>query len=243
MFKKLFLIGLFFSLLSGCASHNAIRPPELAFDLSVQEQKVETDGIIMMAKPFYNQTDLLTYFGNDLLLVGIMPIMINIENKSYDGNLKLSFDGLNLIGPDGERSPVVSLDQLFKKTKKSFWRTAGWGVAFGIVGVAVSAINVSNTNKKIRADYESRLLKDGYLRKGNKTEGTVFFAVPPDIKSLDGWKLTVLLKDQNNGKDLITTYKLAGAVLPRPKAEDKYKDEDEEEEEEEVEEVDSEEEE
>ncbi len=33
--------------------------------------------------------------------------------------------------------------------KKSYWRTAGWGGAFGIVGIIPSLINVSNTNDKI----------------------------------------------------------------------------------------------
>jgi len=203
-------------LMNGCASYNAARPPVLNYDLEAQVNKVELNGVVLMAKPMHLQSELSRYFDNDLMKNGILPIQINIHNKSYDGTLVFSPDGLNLIDLSNNRCPCLSIDQVVNKTKKSYWRTAGWGVLAGVVGIIPSVINISKTNKKIRASYETRMLKGGNLISGSVTEGFTFFAVPPNISSLTGWKLSALLKDPTKGTDVAISYGLSGTVIPRP---------------------------
>ena len=211
-------------LLSSCASYNAARQPNLSYNLEAQEKKVETEGISLMAKCFHSKSELIAYFDDDILKYGIMPVQIGLKNVSYPRTLMLNTDGINLIDPTGTKIPIMPCEQVIEKTKKSYWRTAGWGVAFGLLGAIPSLINVSNTNEKIKADYESRMFKTGNLICGGNTEGMVFFSVPEDLNSLNGWKISVILKDKEIEKEIILGYSFSGNIVPpkdrKPKAEE-----------------------
>lgn len=200
--------------LYGCAAHNAARQPALSYDPKAQENKIDRDGVTLMAKPFHLKSELSTYFDDDLLKYGILPVQINLQNKSYPNSVVMSIDGINLIDPTGTRNPSLSFEQVYDKVKRSQWRTVGWGVAFGIFGIIPSLINVSNTNDKIRADFESRLLKSGNIVPGGMTDGLMFFSVPEDLSNLSGWKISVTLKDIKSTKDIILEYGLSGTIVP-----------------------------
>lgn len=198
----------------GCATHKAAHQPNLSFDLKAQENQINQDGISYMVKCFYLKSDLDTYFDDDILKYGILPVQINLQNKHYPRPVILNTDGINLINSTGVRFPMLSCEQVMEKIKKSYWRTAGWGVAFGLLGVIPSAINVSNTNKKIRSDYESRMIKSGNLVCGGMTEGLCFFSVPEDLDNLSGWQVSTVLKDIQEEKSIIVRYGLSGTVIP-----------------------------
>jgi hypothetical protein len=202
-------------LLVGCASHKVVETPSLGFDLTAQDKQIVENGVSLMARPIHRQAELETYFGTDILKYGILPVQLNIQNKDHQGALSFTTESLSLINPDGARAPLLSVDQVMEKAKKSYWRTAGWTVAFGIFGAIPSAINVTNTNKEMRADYESRIMKDGILQQGSVTEGTAFFSVPPKLDSLNGWKLSMVLKGSNGNEDLILSQALNGTILAR----------------------------
>jgi hypothetical protein len=218
MAMKYLLVFLPFLLLgyAGCASHNAAPIPQLGFDLRAQQDKVEDKGLLLMVRPIHEKSHLKTYFDDDILQYGVLPIQIHICNKSHGCPVLLSTDGLTLQNATGELVPAMSMDQVMEKVEKSFGRTAGWTVAFGIFGLIPSAINVNNTNDKIRSDYESRTLKGGNLVPGAVTEGLVFYNVPPDLSSLNGWKLTLVVVDPTKGEPTSLIYGLAGTVVPRP---------------------------
>ena len=211
--RSLLILPLMF-LATYCASHKAVRPPNLAYDMKAQEDKVENQGIILMVKYFHLKSELETYFDEDLLKYGILPIQINIQNKAHPNPVVVSTAGINLIDPSEARSPLMSSQQVIDKAKKSYWRSAGWGVAFGIFGLIPSLVNVSNTNKKIQADYESRMLKSGNLVCGGMTEGLAFFSVPQDLSNLSGWKLAVVLKDIKDSENIILECGLSGTIIP-----------------------------
>ena len=200
---------------SGCASHQTIPAPALSYDLSAQQQALESEGVRLSALPIHESSKLETYFDADLIEMGILPVQVSLHNKDYPGNVLIHRDGFRLVGPDHASHTMLTVDQIVEKTKKSYWRTAGWTVAFGVFGLVPSAINVSNTNKKIRADYESRLLQEGNLNPGNMTEGFLFFPIPEKIRSLDGWELSVVLRDPNTPKDLAFARAFSGAVAER----------------------------
>jgi len=211
--KAWLIVCLMLVVSSGCASHKAARQPDLSYDLKAQENKVAKDGIILMVKVFHLKSELETYFDDDLLKYGLLPVQINLQNKSHGRNVVFNTDGINLIDPTGTRNPIMSSEQVIDKAKRSFWRTAGWGVAFGCIGAIPSAINVSNTNKKIQADYESRMTKGGNLIAGGMTEGLAFFTVPEDLSSLSGWKVSMILKDIESLENIILEYGLSGTIV------------------------------
>jgi hypothetical protein len=191
--------------------------PQLSLDLNAQQNKVEQKGFIAMVRPIHLQSELKTYFDYDLIADGILPIQIHVTNKAYGKTCLLNTAGINLVNSTGARAPTLSMDQLMDKTKKSQWRSAGWGLALGLIGAIPSLINVSNTNDKIRADYEARLLKGGNIVPGAVTEGMMFFSIPPDISDLNGWKVTMIIVDPSDSKSFDVECGLAGTVVPRPK--------------------------
>ena len=226
--KVLIILSLTLVLATGCASYKAARQPDLSYDLKSQENKVDKDGIIMMVKCFYQKSDLTAYFDEDLLEYGVLPVQIQLQNKSHPNPVVLNTAGINLIDPTGTRDPILSSAQVIDKAKKSYWRSAGWGVAFGVFGLIPSLINVSNTNKKIQADYESRGIKCGNLVCGGSTQGLVFFSVPEDLGNLSGWHLSVDLKDIKSTEDIVIDYGLSGTFVPpkdrKPKKEEETKE-------------------
>lgn len=198
----------------GCATHNVARQPDLSYDLKAQESKVDNDGITLMVKAFHLKSELSTYFDDDLLKYGVLPVQINLQNKSYPNPIVMSTDGINLIDATGTRNPGMSCEQVYEKMKKSQWRSVGWGAAFGIFGIIPSLVNVSNTNEKILTDLESRMMKGGNIICGGMTEGLTFFSVPEDLSNLSGWKISLILKDIKATKDIILEYGLSGSVVP-----------------------------
>jgi len=205
----------------GCASYKAARQPVLSYDLQAQQDKMENEGVVCMIKPIHLKSELERYFDDDLLQYGILPVQVYLCNKSHGRNVIFSTEGINLINRSNSRPPVLSSEQVIDKARKSYWRTAGWAVAFGVSGLIPSAINVSNTNKKTQADYESRMIKGGNLIPDGVTEGLAFFSVPPDIGSLNGWRIGIILKDPQSSQDIVMNYGLSGTVIPRPKEEEK----------------------
>jgi hypothetical protein len=192
----LFTISLF---LISCSSHNPVQQSNLSYDLEAQKNKVTKNGIDLITKPIHIESELKTYFEQDLLKYRILPVQVSISNNSTE-DLYLSTEGISLIDPSHESYPVLPVNDVVAKAKKSYWRTAGWGAAFGLLGAVPSMINVSNTNKKIQADYESKVLKSGNMLIGAVTQGTVFFELPKNVTSLDGWEFKVAFKTPNNNE-------------------------------------------
>jgi hypothetical protein len=201
--------------LTSCATHNAAQLPQLSLDLNAQQHKVEEKGLVGMVKPIHLPSELKTYFDYDLIADGILPVQIHVMNKSYGKPCGLNTTAINLVDATGTRLPVLSVDQVLDKVQKSQWRSVGWGVAFGLVGVIPSIINVSQTNDKIRADYEARVLKSGNVVPGAVTEGVMFFSIPSDTSSLDGWKVATILVDYGDSTGIVIENRLEGAVAPR----------------------------
>jgi len=199
----------------GCASYQPAVAPSLNYDLTSQQNKVEKEGLVLLIKPVYMTSELEAFFDDDLVRnYGILPVHFNLSNKSYPGTLVFSTDSFNLLSPARERAPILSSNDVYKKAKKSHWRTVGWTVAFGVFGLIPSIINVENTNKKIQADLDTKVVKSGNLTVGSQTEGFAFFSIPQTISSLSGWQLSLLLKDLANGKEVQIDYGLEGTIIP-----------------------------
>ncbi len=220
--KKIIIVMLLV-LSTACSTHKAVRQPNLTYDLNAQQNKMNQNGLELMIKPIHLKSELTTFFDDDLLEYGILPVQVALCNKTEE-TIHFSTEGINLIDPSGNRCPLMPVQSVVDKTKKSYWRSAGWGVAFGVFGLIPSAINVSNTNKKIQADYDSRILKSGNMVSGAVTEGMAFFEVPENFNTLDGWKLAITYKDPLNDKMEIIEYGMTGNIKKRELPENKSTD-------------------
>jgi len=215
------LCGIFlsFCMVTSCASHKAAQLPQLNLDVNAQQDKVEQRGFVGMVKPIHLESELKTYFDYDLITDDILPVQITILNKAYGKPCMFSPTGINLVDTSGNRMPMLSMEQLMDKIQKSYWRSVGWGAAFGLLGAIPAAINVAKTNEKIRADYETRSLKNGPIIPGAFMEGVAFFSIPPQTNDLNGWKLTVLLSDPVDSTNIGIEKTIAGKIESRSKQE------------------------
>ena len=204
-------------IIHGCASYHVTSAPPLEYDLEAQNKKAEKDGVLLLAKPIHQIPELEKYFDDDPLKYGILPIQIHIENKDHESALICAAEGINLMDPTHTRIPALTVEQVMEKVKKSHWRTAGWTVGFGVFGLVPSIINVNNTNKKMRADYDTKLFDGGRLGKGSSTEGFMFYSIPEDTSTLDGWILAAVLKGTDESEDLILEQSLSGKIAIREK--------------------------
>lgn len=204
-------------IIHGCASYQVTSAPPLGYDLEAQNKKAEKEGVLLLAKPIHQIPELEKYFDDDPLKYGILPIQIYIENKAHDPALICATEGINLLDPTDVRIPALTVEQVMEKVKKSHWRTAGWTVGFGVFGLVPSIINVNNTNKKMRADYETKLFDGGKLGKGSSTEGFMFYSIPENTSTLDGWALAAVLKGTDESEDLILKQSLSGKIAIREK--------------------------
>jgi hypothetical protein len=217
MYVRLFVAAIASMFVYGCASYKVTTAPALDYDFQARSGMVEKQGVILMAKPIHDPVSLEQYFDDDPLKYGILPLQLHVENKAHEHAVICPAKGINLIDSSNTEVLALSLEQVMDKVQKSYWRTAGWTVGFGIFGLIPSAINVGNTNKKMRADYETKMFKGGEIDKGSATEGFLFYLVPEDIRSLDGWKLAAVLKSAEKSTDIVLTQQLSGTIAPRPK--------------------------
>ena len=75
----------------------------------------------------------------------------------------------------------------------------------------------SHTIEKLRYSYKSHSIKFGDLISGGVTEGFTFFNIPEDLNNLNGWKISIVLKDKETKNDIIIDYALSDNIVPPKK--------------------------
>lgn len=206
---------------SGCATHATIKHPNLSANLDAQQSRKALNGVDIMARPVHSKSELNAFYDEDLIQYGVLPFHVWFKNNT-DSSCSVGQPYAVLTGTDGSVLSPMTLDQVYERASKSYLRTVGWGAAFGLVGAIPSVINVALVNEKIRADYESCMLKTGDLAGNAYTEGSIFFNVDSQITSLDGWKLKIGFKTAET-----VTYEdfdLAGSVEKREPVESPNKE-------------------
>lgn len=206
----IFSIFFIFSFLVGCATHSAIKQPNLYSDMKAQQDKQTIDQVEITVKPVVSKSDNKAYYDEDLILYGVLPFHVCFKNTNPNASCRIEPEKAVLVDPDGTSNPPLTLEEVYGKASKSYFRALGWGAAFGLLGAVPSAINVAVVNDKIKADYESCMIKSGELVSGAYTEGSLFFAIDNKIASLDGWKLQFDFGDENSPK--LFSFGLSGEV-------------------------------
>ena len=222
--KKLSSFFLLFSVLVfGCATHSSINTPDLASNSDCLAEKQVSNDVEVMMLAIHDKQSLKSYFDEDLIGLGILPVKVSIDNIG-ENPCFIGVEYAHIADPHDAKSPALTLEEVYSRTSKSYWRTAGWGVAFGLLGALPSAVNVASTNQKIKADYETCMLKDGRLPAKTHTDGTLFFAIDEKIESLDDWTFNIGM--DRDGEPFYFVFDLQGQVeQPRIKTvEDDEKD-------------------
>jgi hypothetical protein len=205
-------------ILIGCASHEPVTAPPLVQGGAVSGLRATAGGMQMVIKPIASIADNKTYLDDDLVVYDMLPIRALIENNEYPGTLLFEPTSLHLVDPNGDLTAAMPVEDVIEKAKKSFWRTAGWGVAFGIFGLIPSAINVSNTNERLAADYRAKTLKSTTLPKNGRVEGMAFFTFAKSNRTLNGWLIRLAMTDAVSGTVVTVEQSLSGAVEERQTA-------------------------
>jgi len=189
--------------------------PDLSHDVKAQESEVNKNGIILMVKCIHIKSEMKTYFDRDLVHYGILPVEIYIQNKSYPRTVFLNIDGINLIDLTGAKNPMLSCDQIIEKRKEILRFLIGTSVSlFDPISFMIGSIESSDKITKIKSSYKSHSIKFGDIISGGVTEGFTFFSVPKDLNNLNGWKISVVLKDTEAKNDIILEYALSGNIVP-----------------------------
>lgn len=221
--KKIFELIVYFILgiTAGCATHNPISPPDLDNDLAAQRYKQVKDGVEVMALPVHEKIDLANHFDEDLIYDGVLPVQIDIENKSGE-SCSIDITRASLHDAEGKSFPPLTLDDVYSEASHTYAYAIPWAIGFGLVGGIPSMINVAVVNDRIKKDYYGCMLKSDEMVPGSGTTGTLFFPVDDKIKSLDDWYLTFGLT--RNGEPIDFTFDLHGTVeQPRVPQVDKKK--------------------
>lgn len=211
----IFCIILF--LFSGCTYYVFNRHPDLTKDVKVQESEVNKNGIILMVKCIHIKSEMKTYFDRDLVHYGILPVEIYIQNKSYPRTVALDINGINLIDLSGTKNSIMSYEQIINKMK---WiqQYAGFTalefVTLDPIGFIIGSLETSDKIKKNQSSYESHSIKFGNLISDGVTEGFTFFNIPEDLNNLNGWRISVVLKDTETENNIILDYTLSGIIVP-----------------------------
>ena len=210
MKKTSLLILAIVYLLFGCATHTAIKQPNLISNVEAQQNKQTTDQIEIMVRPVISKSENKAYYDEDLIMYGVLPVHVCFKNVDRNASCQIKPEMAELVHPDGTSNQPLTLKEVYEKASKSYIRTGGWGLAFGILGAVPSAINVATVNEKIKADYEANMIKSGELVSGAYTEGSLFFGIDNKIESLDGWKIQFDFTDESGRK--LVTFDLTGVV-------------------------------
>jgi hypothetical protein len=180
---------------------------------------VNKNGIILMVKCIHIKSEMKTYFDRDLVHYGILPVEIYIQNKSYPRTVFLNIDGINLIDLTSAKNPIMSCDQIIAKVKEKQYFMIGTaiGIATFNPGVILDSQLYSRRIEKFQYSYKSHSIKFGDLISGGVTEGFTFFNIPEDLNNLNGWKISIVLKDKETKNDIIIDYALSGNIVPPKK--------------------------
>jgi hypothetical protein len=204
-----------FLVASGCATHAPIKHPNLSANLDAQQNRKALNGVDIMARPVHSKSELDAFYDEDLIQYGVLPFHVSLKNNT-DRSCGVSQSYALLTGPDGSARSPMTLDEVYSRASKSYLRSAGMGAAFGLIGAIPTLINVALVNDKIKADYESCMIKNGDLVGNGYTEGSIFFDIDSQITSLDGLKLKIGFKSAETFH--YADFDLAGAVEKREAA-------------------------
>jgi len=221
MKQKLNRIGLISILLlfvSGCASYSAATLEPVEVVSKSQSTQMDAVGGTVTTIVFQDEDDIKKYYSRDLLKQNMLPVHFKIENIREQEVLEINPVGFRLVAGDDVEYKSMTVDQAINQAKFSHGQSVAWTVGFGIIGGAISASKVNAANTKLSDDYLAKSLKTTLLQPSSEVEGTVFFLIKSEMRSLDGTSLRLPLKNTANESEVVVI-PLSGEIkvtIPEP---------------------------
>ncbi|HAK94517.1 MAG TPA: hypothetical protein DCM87_05825 [Planctomycetes bacterium] len=159
----------------GCASislHELVQPP--ARERQVRE---ENAGLAVVCRLVAAREEAEFFFGADLIGMGILPVIVRIENTSGDA-FALSAAGARVTLEDGSTLVHLPWSAAAEAVSFSYWRAVP-GFLFAVIPGLVIADSVSMTNERIAGHYRRMAIEEAALPPGAGALGVLFF-IPPD---------------------------------------------------------------
>ncbi len=123
------------------------------------------------------------FFGADLIALGILPLIVQLENASGD-TLRFSASDARVTLADGATLVHLPWSAAAEAASFSYWRAVP-GFLFAVIPGLVIADSVALTNARIAGHYRHLAVEEAALPPGARKLGAVFFA-PRDGGKLDG---------------------------------------------------------
>lgn len=155
---EVLLFSLTLALVAGCATPPAY-PTRAAADCRAQATK---EGLTIGIHPIFDKQEAEHYFGSDLLLRGLLPVLVVVENHSKDASYLLSMNNCSLSQSTGYGS---------KADLPS--REGAALIPGGLIGLAITC----NAYNK-RTGMAIKELRDQTVSPGQTEDGFVYFKVP-----------------------------------------------------------------
>jgi len=200
---------LVFLVFTGCATYTPSSAPIPKLD--VMPASRQEASVTCGADPYVQVDRQKATFGNDLGKVGILPILIFLQNREAREVLVRPSD-IALTLPNGGEVGCASASATAAKFE-SMGGVIAAASAFGIVGLLVA----SSAEDKARAarleDYRRKELKEVCLKKDESAHGFVYFIPPPDTQSFAEATLKVRFIDVEEGTSSVISLPLKGLVF------------------------------
>jgi hypothetical protein len=181
------------------------------------KQNQEQDGLSVAVQPIVSQDELQTFFGDNLLKKGILPVLIVVENRNKTQTYLISIEQISLESDssgnaDSSHGSVAasSLDTrkaTYKKSKEGIGTVAVGALVGGLVTAAIllpaAFIDWGPTehSKAVQHNIVAKSLGKKTLSQDQRHSGCIYITVPPDI-SIDATTLVVTMEEIAGGLPL-----------------------------------------
>jgi len=174
---------------SGCATTKptaSVAPITSVEALPAHKTQAE---LTVGADPYYSRRQKST-FGQDMSQMGILPILVYLENKSAQpvtvrpNNISLEFSDGRQVKPT---APLTAAEKWGLKPG----RYVAAGAVYGVTGVLATKAAHEKAKAKVREEYQKKGLQEVTLAKGESAQGFVYFYIPRGIQHATGSHLIV----------------------------------------------------
>jgi hypothetical protein len=142
---------------------------------------VESGNIVLCAEIVSEAEDVEAYYGIDLIDKGFLPVKVSLINKNDDIYI-ISKDSVFLKYGD-TRIQSSGPGEVAEALKASVGgRTAGWGIAFGVIGGSVAYTQARNRNEALNLALHTKPLFFGQIPKGCERTGMLYFKIDKELK-------------------------------------------------------------
>lgn len=160
-------------LLAGCTSYSADPSPDFIFDQSVV--RIEKDGVVVGADPWFDEKSMIAGFGLDLSKGRYYPVRLRITNLS-DERIVIARDEIVLTDGSGADHAAVASEDVAEDLRHN-------SVAYGMLGFGILSFrSAEKANARMRRDWAAKELPPSILLgAGDARTGFAFFQLPAEV--------------------------------------------------------------